>query len=506
MQDVPGAADVDSDKPKGGNFDVVIVGLGPVGATLANLLGPSGISTLVLEREDAVFALPRAVHFDDEVMRVFQTIGLAGRIEKNIRVNKGMRFVDAQGQLLLDWPRPQRPGAQGWYPSYRFHQPDLERELRRGLTRFDNVVVRTGCELTHVEDRGANVMIQYKDLSNDQPCSVSAKYIVGCDGSRSAVRRIIDTTMHDYDFHEQWLVVDVLLKRPMPQLGDHTIQYCSAQRPATYARGPGMRRRWEIAVLDGEVPGELVRPENVWALLENWITDADAELERAAVYSFHSLIAKSWRKGRLLIAGDAAHQTPPFMGQGMCAGIRDASNLAWKLVHCVAVGENENLLDSYQSERAPHAKAYIKTAIRLGALINTSDTQDALNVAFRQPDGTTRMSSIAPRLGPGLAAGALSHVGLLAPQLRLADGQLMDDVVAYAHCLIVNGSWWRQLGDLHEKSPAIEVFLLLDDDVPEAQRYLDDLGCKAVLIRPDRYILGTATKPEELRALFGAVL
>ncbi len=179
-------------------------------------------------------------------------------------------------------------------------------------------------------------------------------------------------------FKERWLVADLLLKRPKPELGDHTIQYCNPERPATYARGPGDRRRWEIAVRDDEQTDAICRPDAVWPLLQRWIDPDEAELERAAVYTFQSIVADQWRKGRLLIAGDAAHRTPPFMGQGMCAGVRDAANLAWKLALAAKGLAPASILDSYGTERAPHAREYIETAVRLGRLINASGTREAL--------------------------------------------------------------------------------------------------------------------------------
>ncbi|MBZ0218566.1 MAG: bifunctional 3-(3-hydroxy-phenyl)propionate/3-hydroxycinnamic acid hydroxylase, partial [Fimbriimonadaceae bacterium] len=317
--------------PSSESFDVAIIGFGPTGATLANLLALCGVSVLVLDRQTAPYPLPRAVHFDDEVMRVFQSIGVAGEVAKIVRVNRGMRFVDATGKLLLDWPRPQEIGPQGWYASYRFHQPDLEAILHDALTRRETIRIQPCAEVTHVRDDENIAQVHYENLRSGTTHTVTAKYVVGCDGARSIMRGFIDTQMEDLGFHQRWLVVDVLLKKPKPELGDFTIQYCDPARPATYARGPGNRRRWEISVLDDEDSEAISTSESVWRLLEAWLSPDEADLERMAVYTFKSAIAETWRRGRLLIAGDAAHLTPPFMGQGMCAGIRDAANLGWKL-------------------------------------------------------------------------------------------------------------------------------------------------------------------------------
>ena len=298
------------------------------------------------------------MHFDDEIMRVFQWIGITDALLPLVRINPGMRFVDRDGALLLDWPRPQVESTHAWHPSWRFHQPDLERVLRDAMRERTNVTLRTHCKVTGVSDAGDHALLTFENRRAGRTRQARALYVVGCDGARSLVRQAMATGMRDLGFHERWLVVDVLLKRDMPELGDHTVQYCNPARPATYVRSPGRRRRWEIAVLADETSDAISAQARVWDLLSRWLTPQDAELERAAVYSFHSLIAQDWRRGRLFIAGDAAHQTPPFMGQGMCAGIRDAANLAWKLAAAVHHGAGDTLLDSYGSERAPNMQAF----------------------------------------------------------------------------------------------------------------------------------------------------
>jgi len=483
------------------HYDATIVGYGPTGATLANLLGLCGLKTLVLEREAAAYHLPRAVHFDDEVMRVFQTVGIAEDLAKTIRVNAGMRFVDTDGNLLLDWPRPQEIGPNGWHASYRFHQPDLEDILRKAVERFDNVAVRSRADVSLVKDHGDMAEVQYEDLATGQRCMVRSKYAIGCDGARSLVRRFIGTGMEDLGFHERWLVIDVILKRPKPELRDYSVQYCNPERPATYCRSPGNRRRWEITVLDHEIDNEITKTESIWALLKPWLSPDEAEIERNAVYTFQSAIAEKWRAGRILIAGDAAHLTPPFMGQGMCTGIRDAANLAWKIALCVKDKAPQSLLDTYQSERQPHAREYIETAIRLGALINYTDSSEALRRTFPQNDGSARMESRKPALGDGLAAGCQNHRGHLFPQPRLSDARLMDDVCGYVPVLLTAIS--------QSKEPVMNASglrILSANSEPDIRLCLEKLGVKAALVRPDRYILGTANTEDELGALLSCGL
>ena len=484
-------------------FDVVVVGLGPTGATLTNLLGLCGLRVLAVERFKEPYALPRAVHFDDEVMRAFQTVGVAGEIANIVRVNVGMRFVDADGELLLDWPRPRDLGPQGWHASYRFHQPELERILRNALRDRENVTVRAGCDVLGVSGNPDHAELEYVDRETGAHSIVHADFIVGCDGANSVVRRCMNTTETDLGFKERWLVADLLLRRPKPELGDHTIQYCIPRRPATYARGPGNRRRWEIAIRDDEHAGDICKPASVWKLLERWISPDEAEIERAAVYSFQSIIANKWRSGRLSIAGDAAHRTPPFMGQGMCAGIRDAVNLAWKLSMVVGGRTSASLLETYGSERIPHVRAYIETAIRLGRLINASGTRAVLDSAFRHPDGTVRMESISPALGPGLGSSGDKLRGTLFPQPRIGEGGKLDDLIGYGAALVIRDVFLRgNQSAIDEMAESGGIPVVTDTGNPEIADWLASNGRMAVIVRPDRYILGTADTRGELTALF----
>lgn len=479
-------------------FDVAIVGYGPTGATLAHLLALHGLSVLVLEREAGIYQLPRAVHFDDEVMRTFALAGITDELVRKVRINPGMQFVDRDGTLLMDWPRPPEPSANGWHPSYRFHQPDLESLLREALNARETVAVRAGVTVDRLLDRGEDVEIRYLDgegISKDGSHRVDhARYVVGCDGARSFVRGSIGAEMEDLGFDERWLVVDMLLRRPMPELGDCTVQHCDPVRPITYCRSPENRRRWEIKVTDEDDVAELAEEDSVWRFLKHWIKPEDAVLERRAIYTFQSAVARTWRAGRVLLAGDAAHLTPPFMGQGMCAGIRDAVNLAWKLAACLKKEAPQTLLDTYQSERRPHVREYIETAIRLGALISKLDRQAAADLVRASGDGHSKMKSILPRLGPGLAAGDPRHSGRLFPN-PLLDERRFDDI-AGMHPVLVSRRALSGVRDAGER-----LLLLNAERYPVLTRCLDELGTDAVLVRPDKYIFGTARTDDELREL-----
>ncbi|PAY06323.1 3-(3-hydroxyphenyl)propionate hydroxylase [Bradyrhizobium sp. UFLA03-84] len=479
-----------------GLYDVAIIGLGPVGATLANLLAVDGLSVIALERETEPYALPRAVHFDDEVMRVFQTIGLADEILPFTHVSPGMHFVDGDGRLFLDWSRPLEIGPNGWNISYRFHQPELERVLRAGARAHASVNIRLRADAFAIDQRSDHVAIRFESVANGKLEEARARYVVGCDGARSLVRRLIGSEMDDLGFHEPWLVIDAILKRPMPELGDYSVQFCDARRPATYVRSVGNRRRWEIAIMPDDDARRITDPENVWKLLARWITPDDADLERAAAYSFHSVIASTWRRERLLIAGDAAHQTPPFLGQGMCAGIRDVANLAWKLGRVIRGEANNALLNSYQTERHPHVREYVELAVRLGSLINATRSED------READAEPRrMATIKPRLGPGLFRRECAIAGTPVPQPMLSTGRRLDDHVGYRIAVLARPDFLDGLDHAARDRCSRRGITLVADGQGPLSDWLDSIGAHAALVRPDRYIVGLAETPQQLSAL-----
>ncbi len=465
---------------------------------LANLLGMQGFRVTVLERETAVRNLPRAVHFDGEIMRLLQTAGLADAMLPLLRVSPGTKFVDSAGRLLLEWPRPAHVAAQGWHAAYRFHQPDLEQVLCDGLRRWPDVTLQRRADVIALERGADTVDLLYKDLANGEIRHLSARFAVGCDGAQSFVRHVLGGEMEDLGFDERWLAVDVRLRRPRPDLGDDSVQYCDGRRPATYICGTGDRRRWEIALLPGEDSDSMTRPDSVLRLLKRWVAPAEIEIERAAVYTFRAAIASRWRLGKLLIAGDAAHLTPPFLGQGLCAGLRDVANLAWKLGRVLRGQDGASLLDTYHSEREPHVREYIELAVRLGGLINATAPDAMLNGA-----APARMDSIEPRLGPGLCGGLPEPRGRMAPQPSGCAGGGLDDRIGYRFAAVMRSDVASRLPDeLWAMLKARDVAVMMDAAYGP---WLERLGAEAVLVRPDRYVFGAAHDADEMRALVAAL-
>lgn len=468
------------------DYDVAIVGLGPTGGALACMLGDYGLSVLVLEREADIYDLPRAVHFDDEVMRSFQRIGIAEAMSKQVFVNRGMRFIDEVGNLLVDWPRPQEVSENGWYASYRFHQPDLERLMRSAIKKRPSIDVKLEHLATRLNQTKSNVELFYKPTVGRDEQSIRANFVVGCDGARSMVRDAIGCEMENLGFEQRWLVVDVVLNKNMPELGDYTVQYCDSNRPATYCRNVGLRRRWEFALQDEEDGTEAKEEEFVWNLLSRWVSPNEAKLERSAIYTFRSQVAETWGKDRLFLAGDCAHLTPPFLGQGMCAGIRDATNLAWKLALACQNEGKLALLTSYQSERKSNVIEYINSAVALGELINKMQKDQGTYLGEKSKNGAIKMQSVRAGLGQGLGSLDDPLRGEMVPQILLDNEMRLDDIAAGRSVLISRHD--------NEGSNIPDAVLLISpvcgSAVPEL---LDRLETDAIFVRPDMRILASSS-------------
>ena len=490
-------------------FDVAIIGYGPVGATLANLLGLCGLSAVVLEREQSVYHLPRAVSLDGEGMRLFQTLGLAEDLLPHVNVSRNIRHVNADGQLLLLIARG-GAGPEGWNHAYRFYQPELETVLRKGVSRYRPIDVRLRCEVFALDERSDHVRIRYEELASGKLDEVSARYVVGCDGARSTVRRFMGAALHDLRSHERWIVLDMILDQPpsgVPEAADESgrvvdaIQYCDPTRPTTFVPMPGQRHRWEFMLMPHDDPATITRPERIYELLKPWRIDPSrSKIERGVVYTFHSALATKWRRDRLLLAGDSAHQTPPFLGQGMCSGLRDAANLAWKLRDVIAGRACEQLLDTYETERMQHVRAYIELAVELGGIIQATDPDVARRRDAELIENPTMLRPITPRLGPGLHGDAPPPAGARASQPRLGDGVRIDDRVGYHFAVLAKSQLIDALPiRIMDRIDQMGARLVPADG--EATDYLSSLNTEAIVIRPDRHILGIATNPVELEAL-----
>ncbi len=472
--------------------DVLIVGLGPVGATLANLLGLQGFRVLAVERDTTVYPLPRAAHFDAEIMRVWQGLGILNEAMAVSRRAPAYEFRNAKGEVLLRYDLDEVIVASGFAPAWMFNQPDLERALRSKLVDYPSVETRIGVRFEGFEPTDGDAVLATITDATRKPEAVKARYVVGCDGASSAVRKALNIAHFDYDFDEPWLVIDAQVKRPeaVPTLN---LQICDPKRPTTCVlMGPG-RHRWEFMIRPGEDPQHFLEDRTIAELLTPWVREGDVVIDRKAVYRFHGLVAKEWRRGRVILAGDAAHQTPPFAGQGMCSGIRDAVNIAWKLGHVLRGEARDTLLDTYQSEREPHVRAVTETAIAMGRVVCTADAEaaaqrDAFMLAERAK-GATPVPPAEPKPGPGVFMPTFPAATIF-PHGTVDEARL-DDVLGRGAWLIarratdIAGIKNRHIARIESLDSAA-----LTPFAKKLDALLKNYDGDAVLVRPDRYVFG----------------
>lgn len=474
--------------------DVVVVGLGPVGSTLAALLGRRGVRVVAVDRDPDVYALPRAAHIDHMGLRTLQELGILDELLPEMIPNPGLDFVTADRRLLMRVPGNQ-PSWSGLPASMYFHQPRVDRALRTAAAVTPGVDVRLGAEMVGLDNHGSAVEVHLKGSG-----SVRASWAVGCDGAWSPVREAAGLQLEDLGFDERWLVVDLLLRDSRTAaLPAHAVNVCDPARPHIAIPMPGSRHRFELQLADDEESAEATRPQNVARLLTGYLRPEDAEVERAAVYTFHGLVARDWRRGRVFIAGDAAHQMPPFLGQGMCSGLRDAANLAWKLGQVVRRGAPQTLLDTYESERRPHVRAITQAVIDLGAVLCTRDPVEADERDRRLLADPRPPERRVPFRLPSLHHGPLVLDGggqLFVQPPADGGGPRLDDVIAGrflvlgrdADALGSGSSWWR------ERAGAL--VSTVDNLAPwtaELSAWLDARDARFAVVRPDHYTLAAGT-------------
>jgi 3-(3-hydroxy-phenyl)propionate hydroxylase len=496
------------------DYDVAIVGFGPSGAVAAGLLGQAGLKVYACEKLPEVYEIPRAIALDHEIMRVFQQLGVVDAIQPFCEPFTPSEYYGVDGQLIRRMTMVEPPYPQGYTPSIVFTQPRVERTLRERIAQMRNVRVELSTELTDIQQDAQGATLKVR-TGEGEVRSLRARYVIACDGGSSFVRTQLDLPLEDLDFDEPWLVVDVLVnERGLAKLPKVSVQYCEPERPCTLVIGPQNHRRWEISLKPGEDAREAATPERTWELLSRWLTPEDGTLWRQASYRFHALVAAQWRKGRVFLAGDAAHMQPPFLGQGMCQGIRDVANLSWKLAAVLRADVEgsaaQELLDSYGTERKAHVRELTSRIKGVGAVICERDpakarARDAKLLA--EASGVvkdTPRQDILPRLEGGFLAGNDSTGrGSLFPQPRLAgSGALMDHAI---------GGGWRLVLAANAEAPkevpsGITVVTLAR--TPEAEgvvaRWMQRHECAAALVRPDHYVYGTARDAAETAQLLAA--
>lgn len=481
------------------DVDVAIVGYGPVGETLAILLGQRGWRVAVFEKQAAAYPLPRAVHFDHEVARIFQAAGIAAGFAGLTEAADAYEWRNGAGQTLLRF-HSRAAGGCGWPEGNMFPQPALERLLDARARHLETIAVRRGAEVVglRADDDGVALEVAGADGRRE---AVRARFVVGCDGANSFVRGQMGATITDLGFFYDWLIVDVRPTQPTVW-SPLNVQICDPRRPTTMVSGGPGRRRWEFMRLPGESLDELNSEAAAWRLLAaSGVTPDNAALERHVVYRFQARWVEGWRRGRVLLAGDAAHQMPPFAGQGMCAGVRDAANLAWKLDLVLAGRAPQALLDTYERERVDHVRTMIAFSMELGRVICIADPQEAAArdaaMMAAAAQGQQMPAPAALPIGAGVTRAGDPLAGQLFIQGRVrwrgAEG-LFDDVVGRGWILLAAGGDPRAALDAETASWFAALGGIAVGDVEDLDgtyaRWFAEHGVDVVLQRPDFYLFG----------------
>lgn len=511
-------------------YDILIVGYGPVSATLANLLGRAGLTVGIVESAPAIYDKPRAVSLDHEALRTFQWCGLGEEIFATTAPHAGTNFVGVDGGIIKRYYPMEPPYLLGWVPNVSFVQPELEAILRRGVARYPSVEVHMPATATAIRESANGVELDLQAADGSQR-TLSARYLVGCDGASSFVRRRMGATVEDLDFDEWWVVVDGWID-PDLEVPDRSVQYCRPSRPGTYVLCPRNVRRWEIKLLPGERAEDFASEGRIREVLREFVDDSKLKLWRSATYRFHALVVNDWQAGRLFLAGDAAHQTPPFMGQGLCAGLRDVANLWWKLVDVVQGRAPASLLATYTPERRPHVREVIGMTKEFGLIIGELDRERALerDRRLREELETGRAITVRQRFIPGLVDGLLARdatgrvaagAGQLFAQPEVIDDEgrarRLDDVVGPRWIVTVTNP--AMLAELDAATRATlariggSAVAIVPGGVKQAvpdvlaetgtifAGWCRKEGAVAAIARPDRYAYAFARSASELNAL-----
>jgi len=499
-------------------YDVVIAGYGPTGAVAANLLGASGHSVLVVDPELEIYNLPRAVHFDGEVMRIFQALGLAQPISDLSALGEALRFINGRGWRLFEQDLTSVPRQHGWFNNLFFNQPKLEQCLRAGVERYANVEIRLGPKVSAVKvvseveleiELGSNSESQRSEL-------VVTRFLLACDGAKSSIRKMLDIPQEDLDCDEPWLVCDQIIE-PDVAVDRTALQICDPVQPTSLIPCEGNHIRWEIMLDDDSSIPATDLEDQFRSLIADHIgrlsstLDRDSgELIRAKVYKFHSLIAQTFQKDNVFLLGDAAHQMPPFLGQGMCAGIRDAYNLCWKLTGVLDGDYTAKLLTTYTAERRPHVRTVIATAVKMGDVIQTRNrfkafVRDCYLMLGRAIPLLVRFMKFGEgwHLGDGLfavdrVAEVSGPVGAPVPQRRLQslsaqisnDPKWSDEQLGSGFTAIGFGIDPKRLLANTELPDWLSLLTLENEGQDELMSWAQKHGVRVALVRPDRQVYG----------------
>jgi 3-(3-hydroxy-phenyl)propionate hydroxylase len=480
-----------ADSARRDDYDVIVVGAGTTGLVLARLLTIQDIRVAVIDPNRIVCHHPRASHLDDECMRIVQTLGLADQ-EPDYLVMSGVEVRDQADRLLMSWEMTTGQTDQGWQSDYQFFQPDFEAVLRGKLARTELADLWLGWQVTDLEQHAGHVSITLRNRASGGSQVVRGGYVVGCDGSPSVVHEHVMRELEDFHGTQRSVIIDVQKFTSLDSLPAASTYIKAGPRPFTHQPTFGGISRFQFMLIGDEDIESFEDPETVYTLLKPYLAPDSYRIMRTDVYEWHSHAVHGWRSGRMLIAGDAAHLMPPALGQGMCSGMRDAANLAWKLAAVVSGAAPDALLDSYEEERLPHVRAIIIESTRQAKIIAAAGRGEPVEAT-----GTIDRSRGVIARQIGLDRVGYPLAGHLSPQPRAADGTLLDDLVGYRFAVVGSSATIDAVDDA-TRQDWHELGAVVVPDLGAFRLGLADASADAALIRPDRYVFAATYGPEQL--------
>ena len=521
------------------DYDVIVTGFGPVGETCANLLGYYGIKSLIIDKDQGVFPLPRAITWDKECERAISVCKFSNELD--LRIIRAADHIDSNEKLIFRVQLVEKEKYKYFHSMSFMYQPEFDRVHRENALKYESNTIKEGWELIDYSQENGLITCSVKDVNNNEIKNITTKYLIGSDGASSSVRKISKIELQDYNCDQTWMVVDGYNDKQFECFEEvDAIQFCNPRRPITIIQGAKNRFRFEIGFIPGDKEEEIQKEEVFTKYVNRWIGDSNVTYDRKAVYSFHSASAKQWRKDNMFLLGDAAHQMPPFMGQGLNSGCRDAENLLWKINGVLNGTFDESILDTYESERKPHAERIMRAAINMGGIINAKSYIIAFlrNIFLRLATTLSGTGNLFPafagiRLGEGIhnmpviKNPSIETYYFNNIDIKFKDGrnQDTDQLLKKNFGLILNNfsnnksisesniELLRKLNfkiinltESYEDSN-YEHYIHCKDLYNDFNTYCKKFNCDAVFLRPDRYVFDRInTQDQNLDAVISKVL